>query len=115
MPTIEVVVSYRHRPGTIKEFREWLAGPGKAMLAAALGTHERYVGVYMIEGDPTYSIELRTATSDPDVLEELELLNTDKFTRGETAMKLMWRFLDQSIPPRVHFARALHEASPPPR
>ena len=30
-------------------------------------------------------------------------------------MKLMWRFLDQSVPPRIHFTRPLHEAAPPPR
>ena len=39
------------------------------------------------------------------------MLNTDKFTRGQMAMKVMWRFLDQTVPPRVIFTRALHEGS----
>jgi hypothetical protein len=27
-------------------------------------------------------------------------------------MKIMWRFLDQEVPPRVHLIRPLHEAAP---
>ncbi|HUS17698.1 MAG TPA: hypothetical protein VM536_22105 [Chloroflexia bacterium] len=115
MPTIGIVMSYKHRPGSLKEFQEWLGGQGAAMLAAACGSAEQYIGVYMVEGDPTYSIELRTETTDPDVLEEFDALNTDKFTRGQTAMKIMWRFLDQSVPPRIHLTRSLHEAVPRPR
>ena len=113
MPRIGVIVSYKHRPGMLKELQEWLKGQGPAMLAAACGANERYIGVYMIEGDPTYSIQVHTETTDPSVLEDLELLNSTKFTRGQTALKLMWRFLDQSVPPRVHFIRPLHEAPPP--
>ena len=115
MPTIRIVVSYKHRPGLIKEFREWLEGQGATMLSSACGTNERYLGVYMVEGDPTYSIELHTETTDPDVLDELDVLNSPKFSRGQTAQKLMWRFLDQTIPPRVHFTRPLHEVAPSPQ
>lgn len=115
MPTIQIVMSYKHRPGTIKEFQEWLAGQGAAMLSASCGSNERYMGVYMVEGDPTYTIELHTETTDPAVLEEFDALNSEKFTRGQTAMKIMWRFLDQSVPPRIHLSRALHEAAPRPK
>ena len=68
MPVIGVAVSYKHRPGTVREFREWCAA-GRGHAGHNLGPKERYVGVYMIEGDPTYSLELRTETSDPAVLE----------------------------------------------
>src|SRR3954469_5864743 len=112
VPRIGIVVSYKHRPGTLKEFQEWLAGPGAEMIAKACARDERYLGVYMIEGDPTYSIELRTETEDPSVIDELEVMNTEKLQRGQTAMKLMWRFLDQSVPARIHFTRALHEGVP---
>ena len=115
MPTIGIVVSFKHRPGTIRDLQEWLAGQGAVMLAGTCGPKERYVGMFMIEGDPTYTLEMRSETRDPDVLDELDLLNTEKLTRGQTAMKLMWRFLDQSVPPRVHFTRSLHEAAPAPR
>jgi len=112
MPKIRVVTSYKHRPGMVKEFREWLASQGATMLAASCGPNERYLGVYMMEGDPTYSIQLHTETSDPAVLEELDQVNTPRFTRGQTAMKIMWRFVDQSVPPRVSLIRPLHEAAP---
>ena len=112
MARIGIVVSYKHRPGTVKEFQEWLAGQGAALLRAACGVNEQYIGVYMIEGDPTYTIQLHTATSDPDVLKEFDVVNSEKFTRGQTAMKIMWRFLDQEVPPRVHLIRPLHEAAP---
>jgi hypothetical protein len=112
MPKITIVVSYKHRPGSIKELKEWLDGQGAAQLLNGMGRNERYVGVYMMEGDPTYSIQLVTETDDPAVIEELEVMNTEKFQRGQTAMKLMWRFLDQTVPPRVHFTRALNEAAP---
>jgi hypothetical protein len=112
MPKITIVVSYKHRAGSIKELREWLDGQGATMLANALGRNERYVGVYMIEGDPTYSIQLVTETDDPAVIEELEVVNSEKFQRGQTAMKVMWRFLDQTVPPRIYFTRALHEGTP---
>jgi hypothetical protein len=58
MPRIGIIVSYKHRPGMLKELQEWLKGQGPAMLAAACGANERYIGVYMIEGDPTYSIQV---------------------------------------------------------
>src|SRR5690242_8644689 len=98
MPTIEIVVSYKHQAGKLKEFQEWLQTSGHAMLSSTWGSKERYVGVYMIEGDPTYSIELRTATDDPKVIEELDKLNTEGFNRGKTAQTLMMRFLDMSVP-----------------
>ncbi|HMA37640.1 MAG TPA: hypothetical protein VKY74_24515 [Chloroflexia bacterium] len=115
MAKIGIIISYKHRPGLVKEFREWLAGNGAAMLASACGSNERYIGVYLMEGDPTYSIQLHTETSDPAVLEEFDVVNSEKFTRGQTAMKIMWRFLDQSVPPRVQLIRPLHEAAPRPK
>jgi hypothetical protein len=113
MPPIRIIISYKHRPGAIKELRESLNGGGAALLSAAYSRTEHYVGVYLVEGDPTYSIELHTETQDPAVLEELNLLNSEQFTRGQTAMKIMWRFLDQTAPPRVRLMRPLHEAAPP--
>jgi len=114
MARIGIIISYKHRPGTIKDFKEWLAGQGGTLLAATCGVNERLVGVSMIEGDPTYSIQLHTETSDPAVLEEFDVLNSEKFTRGQTAMNIMWRFLDQSVPPRVHLISSLYEAAPRP-
>lgn len=112
MPKIQIVVSYKHQVGKLKELQEWLANSGAAMLASTWGSKESYVGVYMIEGDPTYSIEVRTETDDPNVIEELDKLNTEGFNRGKTAQTLMIRFIDQSVPPRIHFSRPLHEAAP---
>lgn len=107
---ITIIVGYRHRTGKLKEMRDWLSGGGYQMIASSIGSGEKYVGFYLIEGDPTYTIELHTTTSNPGVVEELEQLNTERFTRGQTVMKLLWRFVDQTVPPRVRFMREIHEA-----
>ena len=112
MAAIRIITSYRHKVGKLKDLKAWLAVSGHTMLAASCGPHERYVGVYMIEGDPSYTIEVHTLTDDPGVIEDLDQLNTPQFERGQTAMRLMWRFLDPTFPPRVRYARALHEAAP---
>ncbi len=78
MPTIGIVVSFKHRPGTIRDLQEWLAGQGATMLASTCGPKEHYLGMFMIEGDPTYTLEMRSETTDPDVLDELDLLNSEK-------------------------------------
>ena len=80
------------------------------MIASACGPNERYIGIYMVEGDPSYTIELHTETDDPKVIEELDKLNTEQFDRGQTPLRILWRFLDPSFPPRVRFSRPLHEA-----
>jgi hypothetical protein len=107
---IRIITSFRHKTGRLKDLKQWLDTAGDQMLVTACGPNERYIGIYMVEGDPSYTIELHTETNDPQIIEELDKLNTDKFERGQTPMRIMWRFLDTSYPPRVRFTRPLHEA-----
>ena len=69
------------------------------MIASACGPNERYIGIYMVEGDPSYTIELHTETNDPKVIEELDRLNTEQFERGQTPLRILWRFLDPASRP----------------
>ena len=112
MATIRIITSYRHKVGKLKELKQWLANSGDGLIASSCGPNERYIGIYMVEGDPSYTIELHTETADPRVIEDLDQLNTEKFERGQTPMRLMWRFLDTAYPPRVRYTRPLHEPKP---
>jgi hypothetical protein len=107
---IRIITSYRHKTGKLKDLKQWLEGAGDSMIAAACGPNERYIGIYMVEGDPSYTIELHTETSDPEIIRELDRLNTEDFQRGQTPLRIMWRFLDPTFPPRVRFMRPLHES-----
>jgi hypothetical protein len=110
MTRIRIITSYRHKVGKLKELKQWLDTAGDQMIASACGPNERYIGIYMVEGDPSYTIELHTETEDPKVIEELDKLNTEQFDRGQTPLRILWRYLDPSFPPRVRFSRPLHES-----
>ena len=99
MTRIRIITSYRHKVGKLKELKQWLDTAGDQMIASACGPNERYIGIYMVEGDPSYTIELHTETEDPKVIEELDKLNTEQFDRGQTPLRILWRYLDPSLPP----------------
>lgn len=106
---ITIIVAFRHQTGKLKDLRDWLNNGNYQMIASTLGMREKYLGFYLIEGDPTYTIELHSATTNPNIIEELDNLNTENFTRGQTVMKLLWRYVDQTVPPRIRYQRAIHE------